>query len=123
MLHRLGADASLSRGNTRAVDIIVTNENRTITTIHVKGLEGPCDWPAGNIHSLQEPQHFYALVSFEGKINDPQSIPSTWIIPSIELAQFIRNYKTRPDVSRADVKNKGKRFLNAWSLIVGHKAS
>jgi len=122
MLHRLGADAALTLGNKKAVDIIVVNENGTTITIDVKGLAGSYDWPADNIHSLQNPQHFYVLVSFEGKITDPQSIPSTWIIPSTEIDQFIHQFKTRKDVLRREVKDKGKQFLNAWSLIIGEKA-
>ena len=123
MLHRLGADASLTLGNKKAVDILVVNENGTITTIDVKGLAGSYDWPASNIHKLQDPQHFYVLVSFEGKISDPQSIPSAWIIPSTELDQFFRKYKTRLDVSRAAVKDKGRHFLHAWNLITGEQGS
>ena len=123
MLHRLGADAALTLGNKKAVDIIVTNEGRTITTIDVKGLEGRYDWPADNIRLLEDPQHFYVLVSFEGKITDPLAPPSAWIIPSNELAQFIRKYKTRTVISRAEVKAKGELFLQAWPLIIGQKAS
>ena len=122
MLHRLGADAALTLGNKKAVDIIVVNKNRTITTIDVKGLEKRYDWPADNIRLLKDPQHFYVLVSFEGKITDPLSLPSAWIIPANELAQFIRKYKTRTVISRADVKAKGQNFLHAWSLIIGQKA-
>jgi hypothetical protein len=33
MLHRLGADAALTLGNKKAVDIIVANDDGTITTI------------------------------------------------------------------------------------------
>jgi len=123
MLHRLGADAALTLGNKKAVDIIVANESRTITTIDVKGLEGRYDWPADNIHLLQDSQHFYVLVSFEGKITDPLSPPSVWIIPANELAPFIRKYKTRTVISRADVKAKGQKYLQAWSLIIGQNAS
>ena len=123
MLHRLGADAALTLGNKKAVDIMVANENRTITTIDVKGLEGRYDWPADNIRLLQDTQHFYVLVSFEGKITDPLSPPSVWIIPANELAPFIRKYKTRTVISRSDVKAKGQNFLHAWSLIIGQKAS
>jgi hypothetical protein len=123
MLHRLGADAALTLGNKKAVDIIVANESRTITTIDVKGLEGRYDWPADNIRLLQDTQHFYVLVSFEGKITDPLSPPSAWIIPANELAQFIRKYKTRTVISRADVKAKGQHYLHAWSLIIAQKAS
>jgi hypothetical protein len=123
MLQRLGVDASLTLGNKKAVDIIVVNENGKITTIDVKGLAGPYDWPADNMHSLQDPNHFYVLVSFEGKITDPQSVPSAWIIPSIELAQFFHKYKTRTDVSRSVLKEKGKQFLHAWYLFTGEKVS
>jgi hypothetical protein len=123
MLHRLGADASLTLGNKKAVDIIVLNENGTITTIDVKGLAGSYDWPADNIHLLQDAHHFYVLVSFEGKIADPLSIPSIWIIPSTELAQFFHKFKTRTDVSRSVLKDKGKPFLHAWDLIIGQKTT
>ena len=123
MLHRLGADAALTLGNKKAVDIIVANESRTITTIDVKGLEGRYDWPADNIRLLQDFQHFYVLVSFEGKITDPLSPPSVWIIPANELAQFIHEYKTRKVISRAYVKAKGQKYLQAWSLIIGQNAS
>ena len=123
MLYRLGANASFTLVNKKVVNIIVEKKNGTITTIDVKGLEKAYEWPADNIRSLLDPQHFYVLVSFEGNITDPQSIPSTWIIPSIELAQFFHKYKPRTNVSRARVKENGKRFLNAWSLIVGQKAT
>jgi hypothetical protein len=121
MLHRLGADASLTLGNKKAVDIIVANENRTISTIEVKGLVKRFDWPADNIHSFQDIQHFYVLVSFEGTITDPLSSPSAWIIPAKELGQFIRKYRTRTVISRADVQTKGQCFFHAWNLIIEHK--
>jgi hypothetical protein len=123
MLHRLGADAALTLGNKKAVDIFVANESGTMNTIDVKGLEKRYDWPADNIHMLQDTRHFYVLVSFEGKITDPLSPPSVWIIPSNELSQFIRKYNTRTVISRADVKAKGQCFLQAWSQIIGQKVS
>lgn len=119
MLHRLGADAALTLGNKKAVDIIVANENKTITTVEVKGIAGRYDWPADNIHNFVDSQHFYVLVSFEGKISDPLLCPSAWIIPSTELEKFVRQYKTRTVISRADVKGNGKGFLHKWSLITG----
>ena len=117
MLYRLGADASLTLGNKKAVDIIVVKDGTT-TTVDVKGLAGPYDWPADNIRVLAGTDHFYVLVSFEGKIADPSYQPSVWVIPADELSQFIREYKTRSVISRADVKSKGTNFLHAWSLIV-----
>ncbi|MCE5206933.1 MAG: hypothetical protein LLG42_01325 [Chloroflexi bacterium] len=78
MLHRLGIDASLTLGNKKAVDIIVSNDNGMITTIDVKGVAGPYDWPADNIHDLENKKHFYVLISFRG-----QNIRS--IIPSLSM--------------------------------------
>lgn len=121
MLHRIGADAALTLGNKKAVDIIVASGGRTLT-IDVKGLEGRYDWPADNTYELKGTQHFYILISFEGKIADPHSLPSAWIIPANKLGQFIRKYKTRTVISRAEVKSKGQDYLHAWSLITGHKS-
>ena len=118
MLYRLGADAALTLGNKKAVDIVVVNEDGTTITIDVKGLAGRYDWPADNIHLVDDHNHFYVLVSFEGKIADPQSIPSAWIIPAVEMKNFFHQYKTRLDVSRAYLIENGKQFLNAWSLII-----
>ncbi len=118
MLYRLGADASLTLGNKKAVDIIVTRENKPIKTIDVKGLAGPYDWPADNIHLPGLANHFYVLVSFEHKIAEPLFAPSAWIIPANELKQFIREYNTRIVISRAAVKANGACYLHAWSQVV-----
>lgn len=119
MLHRLGMDAALTLGNKKAVDILVTTQDRTIITIDVKGLEGPYDWPADNISLLDDPKHIYILVSFERKISDPQFSPSVWIIPSNKLSPFIRKYRTRTVISRANMKTQGQKFFQAWPLISG----
>ena len=121
MLHRLGADAALTLGNKKAVDIIVAHENGKMITIDVKGLAGRYDWPADNVHSLKDAQHFYVLVSFEGKITDPYSPPSAWIIPGDKLGQFMHKFKTRTTISRAAVKAKGGNFLHIWKPIIGKK--
>lgn len=121
MLHRLGVDAALTLGNKKAVDIIIANEDKTITTVEVKGLEKAYDWPADNIHIFSEARHFYVLVSFEGKITDPLFPPSVWIIPSKKLSPFIKNYENRIVISRAKVKAGGQQFLHNWSLITEGK--
>ncbi len=119
MLHRLGADAALTLGNKKSVDIIVAKEDGTTSTIDVKGLANCYDWPADNIRLLEGSQHFYVLVCFDGKITDPRSSPSVWVIPSNELTQFIRPYRTRKVISRSYVLANGQHFLHAWTLITG----
>lgn len=53
-LHRLGADASLSLGNKKCVDITVVHEAGDTSTIDVKGVAGKHDWPVGNIGTRAE---------------------------------------------------------------------
>jgi len=114
MLYRLGADASLTLGNKKAVDIVVAYRAGRTATIDVKGLVGRYDWPADNIRLPAKGRHFYVLVSFEGKISDPSICPSAWIIPAKYLKPFIISYRVRTVVSRSRVKKYGKKFLHAW---------
>ena len=117
MLHRLGLDAFLTLGNKKTVDIIVKNEKGDIITIDVKGIAKKYDWPADNIRAPRGGKHFLALVSYEGKIEDPTFTPNVWIIPHKEIERFIKEYRTRKDVSRSLVTKQGEKFLNAWDLI------
>src|SRR5688572_25898541 len=104
ILHRLGADAALSLGNKKAVDITVVRGEGRAVTVDVKGVAGPHDWPADNVKVPDHGRHFLALVSFEGKIADPEAVPSVWVIPARELAPLLRRYATRTVVSRAAVR-------------------
>ena len=117
MLHRLGIDASLTLGNKKAVDIVVAYEDGTLSTIEVKGLEKRYDWPADNIKEFEKSRHFYVLVSFEGKIEDPLTPPNAWIIPANKLAQFRKQYKTRIVISNSLVRSQGEQFKNNWKII------
>lgn len=116
MLHRLGADAALTLGNKKAVDILVASGEQ-ILTVEVKGVAKPYDWPADNIHILDNPHHFYVLICFEGKISNPLSLPSAWIIPARDLSLFLCKYKTRTVVSRKLIKERGEKFFNAWEFL------
>lgn len=117
-LHRLGADAALTLGNKKAVDIFVIQNDGNAVTIDVKGVAGPYDWPADNIKLQKQKNHFFILVSYNGKINDPELSPSIWIIPASKLKPYIKTYKTRKVVSRALVRNNGEKYLHAWEQIV-----
>ncbi len=117
MLHRLGADASLTLGNKKSVDIFVVREDETIISIDVKGVAGRYDWPADNIHDYIKQNKFYVLVCFEGNISDPLSQPNAWIIPADKLLKFKHDFRTRVDISRKLMMTEGQEFLHAWDLI------
>jgi len=116
-LYRFGVEAHLTLGNKKSIDILIVRNSRTICTVDVKGLADRYDWPADNIKVLNNPNHFYIFLSFEGKISDPLASPSVWIIPSNQLEPFIKPYKTRVVVSRALVKRDGSKFKNAWQYF------
>jgi hypothetical protein len=118
-LHRLGVDASLTLGNKKAVDIFVIQSNGNTVTVDVKGVSGQYDWPADNIELPGKENHIFVLVSYNGKITDPEQPPSVWIIPSLEIKSYIKTYKTRKVVSRALVRNEGTKYRHAWRPIIG----
>ena len=116
-LHRRGVDAHLMLGNKKSVDILVFRGYQDMLTVDVKGLADKYDWPADNIEVLDNPNHFYILLSFEGSISDPLASPSVWIIPSDQLEPFKKQYTTRAVVARALVKANAGRFRNAWHQL------
>jgi hypothetical protein len=119
LLHRLGADAALSLGNKKAVDITVVRGEGEAVTIDVKGVAGQFDWPADNVKVPDHDRHFLALVCFEGRIADPEQLPSVWVVPVRELAPLLRTYKTRVVVSRAAVRAVSEKYRQAWHLVLG----
>lgn len=126
-LHRLGISANLTLGNKKGVDVIVVREDGDAVTVEVKGLAGKYEWPANNLVT-QNPKvpHFVALVSFEGRIGDPEMPPPrVWIVPFAELLErFIRYYPGgRTNVTRSKLIAEGGEFENAWSLIEGLEVS
>jgi hypothetical protein len=119
-LHRLGLTANLTLGNKKGVDIVVVRDAGDAVTVEVKGIAKKYDWPADNLATDHPQQHFVALVSFEGRIDDAvMPPPRVWIIPFPQIAAFKREYRTRTNVSRADVLAEGQPFENAWHLIEG----
>ena len=119
VLHRLGADAALTLGNKKAVDIFVVRQNGISVTVDVKGLAGKFDWPADNVRLPGKKDHFLALVCYEGRIGDPEESPSVWVIPSLKIESFVKKYRSRTVVSRSLVKKGGGKYWHAWSLILG----
>lgn len=88
LLSRTGKEAYLSLGNKKGVDIIVKTEKGAICLLEVKGVNKRNDWMVGNSGKLlQSPALFYALLCFNGKIDQLTAVPDIWIIPSAELAK------------------------------------
>jgi len=120
MLHRLGAAASLTLGNKKAVDIIVARDVGRAYTIDVKGLAGGTCWPVGN--AKVGSGHFVVLVCFKHKIGDPHVSPEVYVVPSRELRMLATRgsgawAKVRI-VKVSDARKKGAAYRDAWWRIV-----
>ena len=118
MLHRLGATANLTLGNKKGVDIVVARSAGDAVTVEVKGVAQRYDWPANNVHSPNPDRHYVVLVSFEGKIADFTTRPTCWVVPYPDLEPFFRQYNGRRNISRAAIRKLGKRYADAWPLIL-----
>ena len=121
-LHRLGADASLTLGHKKAVDIFVARKKGPAFTIDVKGVAGAYDWPAGNVDRNGKAGHFIVLVSYDGKIGDATHAPRVWVVPSKHISRFIHVYGKRTNILRAKIMKEGKHYLHAWYRILGKDA-
>jgi hypothetical protein len=93
ILHRLGAEATLTLGNKKSVDIVVVRKEGQAITVDVKGVAGQWDWPADNISVTPKPGHFVVFVSYEGKLEDPNQLPSVWVVPHEDVDRFTHQFK------------------------------
>lgn len=87
LLHRTGKEAYLSLGNKKGVDIVIKTSKGSICILEVKGVNKDNDWLIGNKGELPVANNlFYALVSFNGKIDELEATADFWLIPSVSLA-------------------------------------
>ena len=118
MLHRLGADANLTLGNKKSVDIAVIRGEGDSVTIDVKGLAGKTGWPIDNV-GPGNPKHFIVFVCFQGKISVPTVAPLVWVVPSTKVASLAyRAPGGRRLMQVAALKASGAAFQDAWQTIV-----
>lgn len=118
VLHRLGAEANLTLGNKKAVDIVVVRGAGDTVTVDVKGLAGKTSWPVDNVKEPRE-RHFIILVCFLGKISEPSALPETYIVPSAKLPALTYNAPGgRRVVQLSKMRKDGKEFRDAWDLVL-----
>ena len=123
ILHRLGAEANLTLGNKKSVDVVVVRDAGDAVTIDVKGLAGTTSWPVDNV-KVGKPNHFLVFVCFLGKINDLSVVPEVYVMPSERLPEF--TYTSPGEAKRKVVelrvlrkRDEAKAFRNGWKLIIG----
>lgn len=88
ILCRTAKDAYLSLGNKKGVDIIVKTKLGAMCIVEVKGVNKRNDWLISNLGKFETaPNLIYALVCYHGKIDELNTVPDFWFIPSLTLSR------------------------------------
>src|SRR2546423_14229858 len=77
VLHRLGADATLTFTQSDNVDITIVQESGNALTVDVKTLTGPMEWPVGDFRARAG--HFVTFVWYP-TAGHPNTPPSVYIV-------------------------------------------
>lgn len=89
VLHRLGADATLTFSQSDNVDITVVLESGKALTVDVKTLTGPMEWPVGEFRARAG--HFLTFVWYPAA-SHPNTPPAVYIVGSEQLRHFLANH-------------------------------
>ena len=89
VLHRLGADATLTFSQSDNVDLTVVLESGNVLTVDVKTLTGPLEWPVGVFSARVG--HFLAFVWYPPS-TDPNIPPDVYIVASVQLKAFLQGH-------------------------------
>lgn len=116
-LHRLGANATLTLGNKKAVDIVVVCGPGRAVTVDVKGAAGTTGFFVDNQLEARA-AHFVVFVSFLNKIEDPTVPPAVFVVPSGDVRTLAR---TAPGgksvVSLTSLRRSGAGYQDAWKQL------
>jgi len=118
ILHRLGADATLTLGNKKSVDIAVVRDAGNSVTVDVKGLAGKTSWPVDNVKEAKK-NHFLVFVCFLGRIADPELLPEVYVVPSMQVGKFTYHApnSNRKVVQLSRLRKDAGKYKDAWHLI------
>jgi hypothetical protein len=92
VLHRLGADATLTFSHSDDVDITVVLESGNALTVDVKTLTGPMEWPVGDFRTRAG--HFVTFVWYPTS-SSPDVPPDVYIVASEQLRHFLAEHSGR----------------------------
>ena len=119
VLHRLGADANLTLGNKKSVDITVVRAEGDAITVDVKALAGKTIWPMDNFKSSGK-KHFIVFVSYLGRIEDPSISPEVYVVPSCEVDAIMYHAPggNRKGITLSTLRAQGQKYRNSWKQLL-----
>ena len=112
VLHRLGADATLTFSQSDNVDITVVLESGKALTVDVKTLTGPMEWRVDDFRARAG--HFLTFVWYPAAAH-PNTPPTVYIVASEQLGRFIENH--REESISLDSLDKEVHAREAWERL------
>ena len=89
MLLRKGADATLTLGNKKNIDIFVNKDGKALT-IDVKGLKSTGDFILGNHEeTFQDKNHYFIFVHYHN-FEDNSLLPDIFVVPATEISELLK---------------------------------
>lgn len=127
MLYRIGANAFITIGNKKSVDIMVEKDDKTLT-IDVKGLRDTSCFPIDNWKNKKN-NHYLVFVSYLKAIDNPEITPAVYIVPANELENkhpeldgksviYINPKGNRTVVEYNRLKKLGKKYQGRWDYFI-----
>jgi len=112
VLHRLGADATLTFSQADNVDVTVVLESGSALTVDIKTLTGPMEWRVANFSARAN--HFIAFVWYSDSV-EPNVPPTVYIVSSEQLRSFISEHESASvSLLRLDEEIHAR---NAWQRL------
>lgn len=90
VLHRLGADATLTFTQSDNVDITIVQESGRALTVDVKTLTGPMEWAVADFKARAS--HYLTFVWYPNA-KDPTVQPDVYIVASERLKLFLAEHQ------------------------------
>lgn len=112
VLHRLGADATLTFSQSDNVDVTVILESGRALTVDVKTLTGPMEWRIADFRARAG--HFLTFVWYPDAAN-PNTPPVVYIVASEQLKQFLSTYQN--ENMSLDQLDREVRAREAWERL------
>jgi hypothetical protein len=119
ILHRLGAEASLTNAYRESVDITVVQAPGRALTIEVKTIIGKSKWRMQPFVSRKH--HYVAFVVYAARaMTDPSTAPEVLIFPSGQLKAFVEQQMSATVNVQTLARQLG--ISNSWQQLIAEAA-
>lgn len=114
LLYRAGAEAYISLGNKKSIDIKVIKSDGTSISVDVKSVRDYSSLVVNNVNISEN--HIIVFVIYKKQFKVLNTMPDIYIVPSYALSEpkVITAFKNEKRVMKQNIKN----YKDRWDYIV-----